>query len=165
MFDWNVYPNSRIAEIRSSFLRNSALLVRNIAQFNGQLGRWLKSSLTRNAYKKLVDDKYAEAVNLAVSYIRHADVAGDIGEFGTHGVTASVIAEQLAFYQNSKNIRKTLHLFDSFEGFPQPEAAEDLGSYHVRAGVWRKGTSRGFIAPLRLKKKLERKLPPEQIYI
>ena len=103
MFDWNVYPNSRIAKIRSPFFQKIALLVRNM-RFDQQLRRWLKVSLTKNPYRRLVDDKYAEAVNLAVFYIRSADVAGDIGEFGTHGVTASVIAKQLAFY---KSINKT----------------------------------------------------------
>lgn len=151
--DWYIYSDSRISRLQILPLRVFALVLRNIYE----LGSSIIARINLSPYRKLVDDKYAETIDLAVYYVRSSYLEGDIGEFGSHGTTACVVARQLAYY----SVNKSLHLFDSFEGFPEPEAKEDLESHHVCSGVWRKGSSAGWISPDKLFRKLEKTLPQQ----
>ena len=62
-----------------------------------------------------------------------------------------MICRQLAFYRSTRK----LHLFDSFEGFPEPSAAEDLDAPHVQSGVWCGGGNRAAVSAHRLKKEMD----------
>jgi len=159
-FGWSVYQNSRISKIRSPILRKCFLFVRNVYCQIIKV-RQLKRIFIPDPYQKLVNEKYSEAIKLSIFYIHSAAVDGDTAEFGTHGVTASIMAKQLVY----NKLSTTLHLFDSFEGFPKLSAMEDLNSPHVRSKVWREGTSAGSISAAKLKKSLQRKLSPEQVKI
>lgn len=77
---------------------------------------------------------------MALYYLMSAEVKGDIAEFGTHGVTAAVIAE---FLFEHPRFQPKLHLFDSFMGFPKLTAEPDRVCPHVLSGAWAEGTSRG----------------------
>lgn len=82
-----------------------------------------------------------------------AGVAGDIGEFGTMtGRTAVSIATAVdylnKFYSDFHEKRdwrggKRLHLFDSFEGLPEPVAPEDLNMQYVASKIWTRGACKG----------------------
>src|ERR1700758_1856690 len=59
------------------------------------------------------------ALSLAVLWVYDSRIEGDIVEFGTgRGFSAQVIASAMAVGGRSLP-RKKLHLFDSFEGFPE----------------------------------------------
>lgn len=72
----------------------------------------------------------------STEYVVSEGVPGDIAEFGTaSGRTASVFAGCINLFSSDKK----LHLFDSFEGFPEPEAAADKYCPMVTDGLWAKG--------------------------
>jgi O-methyltransferase len=76
----------------------------------------------------------------AVYYVLGAAVDGDIAEFGTgSGFTALGIAVAMMLgTRNPGAPEKSLHLFDSFEGFPEP-TGHDKESPHAKRGHWFKG--------------------------
>lgn len=103
----------------------------------------------------------ADALLFAVQYVVGASVEGDIAEFGCMtGRTANVIAASMASFRAAK----VLHLFDSFEGLPDSQAAEDRQSFHVKEGVWAPGTCKG-ISPTTLRERCEKYLRSDQIRI
>jgi len=159
-FDWNVRPNSTISKIPNIFfLRKGALFIRNILIYIRKKRDFIKNLF--NPYEKLIRNEYKKAIDLAIYYI-NGHIDGDIGEFGTHGVTASIICNHLAYY----NIEKKVHLFDSFEGFPAATEKEDINSHHVKSGVWFRGSSSPSISPSKLRKKLQRRgFSPEKLKI
>ena len=72
---------------------------------------------------------YYEAFDRAVEFVKMNQIEGDIVEFGTlEGFTASIFAKLIAQYKMSSS----LHLFDSFEGFPEITSKVDLNSYEVK---------------------------------
>lgn len=85
----------------------------------------------------------------AVMYVYDAEVKGDIVEFGTmSGNTAKEIAASMRISEacaskqwREANEVKTLHLFDSFEGFPND--ARDIEAPHVKSNIWRPGNCKG----------------------
>lgn len=75
-------------------------------------------------------------------------VAGDVAEFGTMtGLTARALALSVNYIGKlgGGDAALQLHLFDSFEGLPEPEEA-DSQSPMVLAGGWGKGTHVGLTA-------------------
>jgi O-methyltransferase len=86
----------------------------------------------------------------AVMYVYDAEVEGDILEFGTmSGNTAKEMAASMRiseacaspeWWKNHPD-KKELHLFDSFEGFP--EDGRDADAPHVLSNIWRPGNCKG----------------------
>ena len=96
-------------------------------------------------------DVYKELAK-SVGYAHIASVEGDFAEFGTcSGYTASLISYAVNYYGEhlSKHdashgqAQRKLHLFDSFEGFPESTKQVDLDSPHVLSGAWGEGTAKG----------------------
>ena len=80
-----------------------------------------------------------EALSIAVLWVYDSSIEGDIVEFGTAtGFSSRVIAHAMAVAQTSLPRRK-LHLFDSFEGFPEATSQVDRDSHEYRSGVWYAG--------------------------
>ncbi|MEI9991453.1 MAG: TylF/MycF/NovP-related O-methyltransferase [Rhizomicrobium sp.] len=106
----------------------------------------------------------AKSLSLAVLYTYGADVEGDIAEFGTmSGSTAQALATaMLAAERWVGPSFKRLHLFDSFEGFPEINAQVDMSSPHVQKGVWARGTCK-FLSFEELKRVVERVLPARRV--
>jgi hypothetical protein len=91
-----------------------------------------------------------DALSLSVKYLGHA-IEGDVVEFGTaSGQSAIVIAATLGYMRRHTNYNDTmhgigprkLHLFDSFQGFPEMPNPIDSNAPHVVAKVWRPGSMR-----------------------
>lgn len=74
----------------------------------------------------------------AVYYAYGAAVEGDIIEFGTmSGRTARAMAIAMLAVERQYGLPpKHLHLYDSFEGLPKPDAKPDVVSPHVKLGHW-----------------------------
>jgi hypothetical protein len=103
----------------------------------------------------------AENLLFAVQYTVHSAVPGDIAEFGCQsGRTATVISATMKLMR----AKKTLHLFDSFEGMPESVHEADKENEHVKSGVWGKGTLKA-ISPESLRRKCEKYLPSDLIKI
>ena len=92
------------------------------------------------------------ALTLGVAAVYGGEVEGDIAEFGTMtGQTAVGLARGLSSADEhlgyaldiAKLPRKSLHLFDSFEGLPRTDNPVDGMSPHVRSGAWAPGTCLG----------------------
>jgi O-methyltransferase len=139
-------------------LQPFALAVRNALRLPGEINKARRrSSRLGNAHERSVTD----ALALAVEYVHAADVDGDLAEFGTMtGATAVTLSRATACFSSTRS----LHLFDSFQGLPDPEAAPDRDSFHVRAGVWKAGSCQGIDAA-ELRRRCRRHLPDERIAI
>lgn len=90
-----------------------------------------------------------EALTQGVQYVCNNAVEGDIAEFGTaSGFTAYTMARALGIYQQmyagylrqQRVPRKSLVLFDSFQGLPTPDHPVDTASPYVQVGRWQEGT-------------------------
>jgi O-methyltransferase len=83
----------------------------------------------------------ATGLQEAVYYCYGSAVEGDLVEFGTMtGYTASAIGEAMvAVEAQYGRPKKKLYLFDSFVGLPEPIAAPDVSSPHVKLGHWTAG--------------------------
>src|SRR5262245_25554819 len=101
-----------------------------------------------NARLRLIFD----ALTQGVHYVYNNPVDGDIAEFGTAmGISAVTISKAMAAYQGifgdrlrqSAMERKTLYLFDSFQGLPRADDPVDAGSPNVRTGRWAEGAYEG----------------------
>lgn len=78
---------------------------------------------------------YQEPFTRVMEYVNLCDVAGDVCEFGTYtGFTATLLASHMRG-------NKTLHLYDSFEGFPEITSI-DKYCKEVEDGKWKKGDLR-----------------------
>ncbi|HXM80353.1 MAG TPA: TylF/MycF/NovP-related O-methyltransferase [Burkholderiales bacterium] len=115
-----------------------------ITEVAGQVRGVEKSYEPYHARRRLIYESLCQGVQ----YVINNGVEGDVAEFGTAtGFSAYTIARAMAIYRQMYAGRiarfgtppKTLHLFDSFQGLPQPQDAVDLGSPYVQAGVWREG--------------------------
>ena len=97
----------------------------------------------------------------------HANwVEGDVAEFGTMtGATARTLAEALGVVRGKEKWAspRQLHLFDSFEGLPEPDAV-DGNSPAVVSGSWGKGTHVGLNAK-ELFERCAAKLAPRRIKV
>ncbi len=86
--------------------------------------------------KKMLGTSPGEAYHIIQSVHNTANIKGDICEFGVaQGVTSQLIGNEI------KNLNKKLHLFDSFEGLPQPSEEDvliddifDLGTMEAYKG-------------------------------
>lgn len=102
-----------------------------------------------------------QTLNLAVQYIAGSQVEGDISEFGVmYGGTAGAIASAI----KEHNSGAKLHLFDSFQGLPDPVNTVDAGSVHVLSGVWSKGRCCGG-SPESVRASLKPILPDDRVII
>jgi O-methyltransferase len=90
------------------------------------------------------------ACAFAVMYAYEAEVEGDVVEFGTmSGNTAKEMAGSMKIAEACASPQwwakhpkmKRLHLFDSFEGFPNDE--RDADAPHVQSSIWRPGNCKG----------------------
>lgn len=133
MADWRIYPNTRISRLPGP-LRRLALGLRNA-----------KALFATSAFPPLAQIRDLEALELGVEYVMGARVPGDIAEFGAHGFTASAIAQAMDRLTRVYDDHRILHLFDSFEGFPDLSDGADRDAPHVQDDVWRKG---GCLSPL-----------------
>lgn len=80
---------------------------------------------------------YTSAFSRVMEYVYSEQISGDVMEFGSYsGFTSRILAEAMRKY----NHKGGLHLFDSFEGFPSSNAAEDNNSCKVAVqGYWQPG--------------------------
>ncbi|OGS36934.1 MAG: hypothetical protein A2506_08005 [Elusimicrobia bacterium RIFOXYD12_FULL_66_9] len=89
-------------------------------------------------------------LSLAVEYAYGAEVEGDVAEFGVmSGRTALTLAAAMREMEAYGRPPRRLHLFDSFEGLPEPTAAADRDSVHVRSAAWSAGACK-VVTPERL---------------
>ncbi len=93
-----------------------------------------------------------ERLTQGVHYVYNNAVEGDIVEFGTSsGFSSLTIAHAMRIYSETYPIRlashrigsKTLHLYDSFRGLPNPDDPIDAQSPNVASGMWKEGTFGG----------------------
>ncbi|MDD5585792.1 MAG: macrocin O-methyltransferase [Alphaproteobacteria bacterium] len=109
---------------------------------------------------------YTAAFERALQYIFAEQMPGDIMEFGTYsGFTARILAEALARFEGlftealKKNVHKaSLHLFDSFEGFPSSAEKADTLSLRVAAQKWWRAG--GLRAPSTIERHIAERLSP-----
>lgn len=102
---------------------------------------------------------------LGVHYICGGGVEGDVAEFGTMtGLTATVLAQGLGDLDHYRDAKRSIHLFDSFEGFPTIDSPVDQASPQVRSGGWKPGGCRG-VSKVQLMNLCCQKLPAGRIRI
>jgi len=96
-----------------------------------------------------------EALAMGIEYVYSAGVPGHVAEFGTmSGATATTLASAMndadTRYGLSEQMhgidRRSLFLFDSFEGLPKTTNAIDAASPHVKTDVWGPGVATGLTA-------------------
>jgi O-methyltransferase len=105
----------------------------------------------------------SSSLQRAIQYAMGSRVDGDIVEFGTaSGFTASVIARTMV--EIKRKPRRTLWLFDSFEGLPEATSDTDLSNPHVKTGLWGKGMLTG-ISPEVLQKRVSSFLDPKLVRV
>lgn len=103
----------------------------------------------------------AETLVQGVEYTVHADVPGEIAEFGCQtGRTATVLAAAMRYFRANN----ALHLFDSFEGLPESSHVADQENPHVKSGVWGSGELKA-ISPAELRAKCAKHLSEDRIFI
>lgn len=151
--NWQIHPTSRIALVKFAPARWFLLLARNA---------WVFANLhrPRNAFERMIDREYATAAKLALAYIKNAEVAGAVGEFGCHGRLAETIARWLAAFDPAR----PYHMFDSFAGYPQIVSEIDRTAPHIRSGTWGTGHSRAPVSPAALRARISRLHPPAQVH-
>lgn len=92
----------------------------------------------------------AKALFLSIQYVIDSMVEGDVAEFGVlQGDSAIVLATSIRFFEDYSSIKnrllknefpkKYLHLYDSFEGYPELENDVDLNSHERETGLYFKG--------------------------
>jgi hypothetical protein len=153
MADWRIYPNSGISKLPGPLAR-LALGLRNIKN--------LFATEQRPRTAQLQD---LEALEIGVEYVMGARVIGSIAEFGAHGFTASAIADAMMRLGPIYDEYKSLHLFDSFEGFPEPSAEPDRNSPHVKDKIWDTGVCLSPLSADALAKEMQRWLPAGRIHM
>ncbi|MCB1075707.1 MAG: hypothetical protein KDK59_09280 [Simkania sp.] len=103
---------------------------------------------------------YTDAFERAIEFVKMNQIEGDIVEFGTlEGFNATIFAQLMGKYK----ISHSLHLFDSFEGFPEITSAVDLNSYEVKDyQVWSSGgMALAPNIPTLIQKRLEKIIPKD----
>lgn len=79
---------------------------------------------------------YTEPFRRVVEYTNLCHVEGDITEFGTfHGFTARMFTELMKEYGD----KRTLLLYDSWQGFPATVGEIDSNCKEVKEGYWKQG--------------------------
>lgn len=105
----------------------------------------------------------ASTLQRAVQYAVGAGVEGDFAEFGTDsGFSASIIARTMIEFK--RRPKRSLWLFDSFEGLPDATSDVDKSNPHVASGVWGRGKCSG-LTLVELNRQIARFLPAELIKI
>lgn len=156
----------RIARL-PRYLQPPALAVRNLLRLPSE---WKTASRRRSLLLGAHERDVFRTLALAVEYVHSADVPGDLAEFGTMtGATAVALARAMSYFERQRHRSlsdgsRTLHLFDSFQGLPEPTAAPDRESFHVTAGVWKAGSCQGIDAR-ELGRRCRKFLLPDQIAV
>lgn len=89
--------------------------------------RTISNRLTRRRTEALKISEIRKSIAIAVQYIRSNP--GDIAEFGVHsGQYATITCRELAAYSQNR----TLHLFDSFKGYP-PLTKDDASTESMQS--------------------------------
>ena len=138
-----------------------------VGPFAVRLFRFLYYRLpTRYPGSPLARAAVRRTLALAVEYAYCGEVQGDLAEFGTmSGETAATLAEAMteveALYRWPA---RRLHLFDSFQGLPEPTSSVDKDCVHVRSGTWSAGACM-VLTKERLEFKISRTLPRERFEI
>ncbi len=107
---------------------------------------------------------YVKAFARAMEYATVEQLPGDVMEFGTYsGFTARILAEAMTKYGHAGS----LHLFDSFEGFPTSTASADNACLKVAVqGYWENGK---LSAPMGIERhifdRLSPLLPPGRLFV
>ena len=107
---------------------------------------------------------YTEAFDRAIEFTKMNQIEGDIVEFGTlEGFTAIIFAKLM----NEYKVKSSLHLFDSFAGFPEITSETDLNSYEVKDyQVWFSGAmALGPNIPALIRGRLQTIIPKDSIHI
>lgn len=108
--------------------------------------------LNRVVGGKAIDKDYENAFNKIFVLLKSFVLEGDIFEFGVYrGYTSRLLVK---FIKKFSLDTAKLHLFDSFEGFPE-EKSLDKYSYEFLNGTWTKG---GMNVPNGFDKYLQKKL-------
>jgi O-methyltransferase len=111
---------------------------------------------------RLHEHDRAIALSLGVQYTYAAYVPGDVAEFGTAtGLSARVIARAMRSSERDRPTKR-LHLFDSFEGLPEPSLEIDKNSFEFRTGVWSAGMAK-LLTKDELFQSCSRIVPPDRI--
>jgi len=122
--------------------------------------RTLRMRLMIRKYERLVEREYERAIDLAIRYIKAALVDGAIAEFGCQGRTAAAECRHLAAFQ----MRRDLHLFDSFQGAPS-FTDDDRLAPEVVAKVWSDERVPASLSARDLRHKLKGIYDGGQVYI
>ena len=107
------------------------------------------------------------ALQIGVAALYGYGIDGDIAEFGcctgrtAEGLAKGIVTCDAAFPLRA---RRELHLFDSFQGFPEADNAIDRRTPDILDGTWGPGTSRGIPAP-QLAQLVGQYLPPDRVRI
>ena len=153
MADWRIYPNTRISRLPGP-IQSLALGLRNV-----------KALFARERFPTLAQIRDLEALEIGVEYVMGARVPGDIAEFGAHGFTASAIAQTMGRLTRTYDDHRKLHLFDSFEGFPELTNEGDKAAPHVQDDVWQRGGCLSPLGPDALKREMQLWLAAERVVI
>jgi len=109
--------------------------------FRDYANREISAFSTTDEIEALPASQTLRALVESLWYVYGAGVEGDIVEFGTmSGLTASRMAKTMSVLERKMPKGRRLHLFDSFEGLPEPAAEPDRTSVHVLSGDWRAGS-------------------------
>jgi len=94
-----------------------------------------------SAIQELMQANRIQGLMEAVYYAYGSAVDGDIVEFGTMtGETSRAMAFSMLAVEKQYSLPpKRIHLYDSFEGLPDPDRSPDLESPHVVLGHWSRG--------------------------
>ena len=143
--------------MRYRFLQRFALAIRNILVLTRSVGHARRRLASIEWEQRRVHEELA----LGVSYVIGARVEGEIAEFGTQwGMTASAIAKALA----QRGGKKRFHLFDSFQGLPNPATSVDKDSPQVQSGIWVGGALTG-LSPAQLRRVVAKHIGSTSVFV
>jgi hypothetical protein len=123
---------------------------------------WLrhKRRTGHSIYLKLMEAERDRVIVLSIQQLLH-QLEGDIAEFGVRtGVYARVECRELGAWQANR----TLHLFDSWDGWGEP-TQQDNAAWEIRAGRFPKKAPDGQVPPDVLKARLGKVYDPGRIVI
>lgn len=125
-----------------------------------------KRRFSEASFLDLFDVETHKALAIAVHYVYSCEVDGDFAEFGTYlGRSAQTIAISMAAMEKvwgERGTRRTLNLFDSFEGLPEFVADADRTATQITSGTWYAGHMKG-LSEGKLKRVCSDHLPASQV--
>jgi hypothetical protein len=155
----NILGESLYGKLSSSARRSSLVRKFALAEFEARDPGPKGLDLVR-----LDEVDRATVLALGVHYSYASSVEGDVAEFGTAtGLSARAIARGMASQERGRTL-KNLHLFDSFDGLPEPSLEIDKNSFEFKTGVWKAGEPKLLTAD-ELLRSCERILPRQTIFV